>query len=111
MRAVTRLAVCDPYAAGEDLTIADFYTFYCFSLAGMLAKNVVGVGLSAQRDRARQPREPDRDGGGEDRSDRSRRLPLAQKRCRLHKLNRGESFDSPRLNIYVRRFNATRLCD
>ncbi len=49
MKAVSRLAVCDPYAAGKEFTIADLYTFYGFGLAGMLAKRVVGVELLADQ--------------------------------------------------------------
>ncbi len=41
--AVARLAVCDPFAAGKDFTIADLYLFYCFGLAGPLAKRVIDV--------------------------------------------------------------------
>jgi glutathione S-transferase len=47
MKAVTRLYVCDPYAAGADFTLADLYTYYAFGLAGTLAKKVVGVDLLA----------------------------------------------------------------
>jgi glutathione S-transferase len=47
MKAVSRLYVCDPYAAGADFTLADLYTYYTFGLAGMLAKKVVGVDLLA----------------------------------------------------------------
>lgn len=49
IKAVSRLVVCDPYAAGKDFTIADLYTFYGFGLAGMLAKKVVGVDLLADQ--------------------------------------------------------------
>jgi glutathione S-transferase len=49
IKAVSRLAVCDPYAAGKDFTIADLYTFYGFGLAGTLAKRVVGVDLLADQ--------------------------------------------------------------
>ena len=45
MGAVSRLAVCDPYVAGSEFSIADLYLFYGFSLAGTLAKMVVGVDL------------------------------------------------------------------
>lgn len=45
VKAVSRLAVCDPYAAGPDFTIADLYVFYAYGLAGMLSKKVVGVDL------------------------------------------------------------------
>ena len=43
--AVERLAVCDPYAAGKDFSIADLYTFFCFCLAGTLVKQVLGTDL------------------------------------------------------------------
>ncbi|MBT4522475.1 MAG: glutathione S-transferase [Halieaceae bacterium] len=45
IKAVSRLAVCEPYAMGDEFTIADFYAFYCLGLAGMLAKSVVDVDL------------------------------------------------------------------
>ncbi len=38
MKAVNRLAVCDPYILGSQLTIADFYAFYCLGLASRLAE-------------------------------------------------------------------------
>ena len=41
MKAISRLFVCQPYAAGAELTLADFYTFYTFGLAnGVAQKNV-----------------------------------------------------------------------
>ncbi|HIG69974.1 MAG: glutathione S-transferase [Myxococcales bacterium] len=49
MKAVSRLYVCDPYAAGTEFGLADLYTFYSFGLAGMLAKQVVGVDLLADQ--------------------------------------------------------------
>ncbi|MFV1849182.1 MAG: glutathione S-transferase family protein [Thalassospira sp.] len=44
MKAVNRLAVCDPYACGSELSIADFYVFFCLGLATRLAE-VAGVEL------------------------------------------------------------------
>ena len=41
--AVSRLAVCDPFAMGKDFTIADLFMHFGFGLAGQLAKAVVGV--------------------------------------------------------------------
>ncbi len=49
MKAVARLYVCDPYAAGTDFTLADLYTYYTFGLAGALANKVVGVDLLADQ--------------------------------------------------------------
>lgn len=48
MRAVARLMVCNPYAAGAQLTLADFYTFYTFGLAGGIAKKMFGQDLLAE---------------------------------------------------------------
>lgn len=45
MAAVSRLAVCDPYIAGSEFTVADLYAFYGFGLAGTLARMVVGGDL------------------------------------------------------------------
>ncbi|MCP4006111.1 MAG: glutathione S-transferase family protein [bacterium] len=47
MKAVARLCVCDPHAAGADFTLADLYIFYTFGLAGTLAKKVADVDLLA----------------------------------------------------------------
>ncbi len=49
IKAVERLLVCDPFAAGSEFTIADLYVFYGMGLGGMLAKNVVGVDLLADQ--------------------------------------------------------------
>jgi len=40
MKAVDRLFVGAPYAAGEQLTLADFYTFYCFGLSSGMVKAI-----------------------------------------------------------------------
>ncbi len=40
MKAVSRLFVCDPYAAGKEITLADFYTFYTFGLANTLSQKL-----------------------------------------------------------------------
>lgn len=50
IKAVDRLAVCDPYIAGDALTIADFYAFYCLGPASGMAK-VAGVDLLDGQDR------------------------------------------------------------
>jgi glutathione S-transferase len=49
MKAVSRLIVCDPYAAGKEFSIADLFLYYSFGLAGMLAKSVAGVDLLADQ--------------------------------------------------------------
>lgn len=40
MKAVDRLFVGAPYAAGDQLTLADFYTFYCFGLSSGMVKAI-----------------------------------------------------------------------
>lgn len=47
MRAVSRIIVCDPYAAGSELTLADFYTFYCFGLANTISQSLFDTDLLA----------------------------------------------------------------
>ncbi len=45
MKAVQRLMVCDPYAAGAELTLADFYTFFSFGLASGIVKAIYNEDL------------------------------------------------------------------
>ena len=45
VKAVARLAVCDPYIAGKDFTIADLYAYYSYGLASAIAGKVVGMDL------------------------------------------------------------------
>ncbi len=47
MKAVNRLFVGAPYAAGDQITLADFYTFYCFGLAGGMVQAIYGEDLLA----------------------------------------------------------------
>ena len=47
MKAVDRLFVGAPYAAGDQITLADFYTFYCFGLASGMVKAIYGDDLLA----------------------------------------------------------------
>ncbi len=47
MKAVDRLFVGAPYAAGAKVTLADFYTFYCFGLASGMVKTIYGEDLLA----------------------------------------------------------------
>ncbi|MDG2334316.1 MAG: glutathione S-transferase N-terminal domain-containing protein [Myxococcota bacterium] len=42
MKALDRIFVGDPYAAGEELTLADFYTFYTFGLSGGIVQKIFG---------------------------------------------------------------------
>lgn len=51
MKAVNRIYVCDPYAAGSEMTLADFYTFYSFGLASAISQQVLGEDLLAGEDR------------------------------------------------------------
>jgi glutathione S-transferase len=45
MAAIDRIFVGGPYAAGDQLTLADFYTFYCFGLAGVISEKMFGGDL------------------------------------------------------------------
>ena len=45
MRAVDRLLVCEPYAAGSELTLADFYTFFSFGLANAISQKMFSLDL------------------------------------------------------------------
>ena len=47
MKAASRLFVCDPYAAGKEITLADFYTFYTFGLANTLSQKLFEKDLLA----------------------------------------------------------------
>ena len=49
MQAIDRLMVCEPFAAGSELTLADFYTFYCFGLANLISQKMFGKNLMADR--------------------------------------------------------------
>ena len=48
MQAVNRLLVCDPYTAGAEFTLADFYTFYCFGLASTISMKMFDFDLLAE---------------------------------------------------------------
>jgi glutathione S-transferase len=45
LKAVGRLFVCDPYAAGVEFTLADLYTYYSFGLAGQIAQKMFGLDI------------------------------------------------------------------
>jgi len=45
MKAIDRIFVGAPYSAGDSLTLADFYTFYCFGAASAFSKGVLGIDL------------------------------------------------------------------
>ena len=49
MQAVDRLLLCKPFAAGSELTLADFYTFYCFGLANGISQKMFGKDLMTGR--------------------------------------------------------------
>jgi glutathione S-transferase len=47
MAALDRIFVGAPYAAGSELTLADFYTFFSFGLAGGIVQKIFGDDLLA----------------------------------------------------------------
>jgi len=47
MAALDRIFVGAPYAAGSELTLADFYTFFSFGLAGGIVQKISGDDLLA----------------------------------------------------------------
>lgn len=47
MKAVARVFKGDPWAAGSDMTLADFYTFYTFGLSSGVAKAIWDMDLLA----------------------------------------------------------------
>ena len=47
MASLDRIFVGDPYAAGAELSLADFYTFFCFGLAGGIVQKIFGDDLLA----------------------------------------------------------------
>jgi len=49
MAAVHRIFVGDPWAAGDSMTLADFYTFYSFGLANGIAQKMFGQDLLADQ--------------------------------------------------------------
>lgn len=53
-RAVDRLLVCGPYAAGAEFCLADIYAFYCLGLAGAIVEKIFGTDLLDSLPRARE---------------------------------------------------------
>ena len=49
MQAVDRLLVCAPFAAGDQLTLADFFAFYSFGLANGISQKMFGLDLMEGR--------------------------------------------------------------
>lgn len=47
MKAVSRIFVGSPYSAGDTLTLADFYTYYCFVFAAGMARAMYDIDLLA----------------------------------------------------------------
>jgi len=45
MASLDRIFVGAPYAAGDTLTLADFYTYYCFGLGSGMAKTIYDMDL------------------------------------------------------------------
>jgi glutathione S-transferase len=54
IRAVSRLYVCDPYAAGSEFTLADLYTYYTFTLAGAVVEKIFQKDLLAELPQVRE---------------------------------------------------------
>ena len=54
MAAVQRLIQCEPYAAGSELTLADFYTFYTFGLATGVVQAIFNENLLEGHDNIAQ---------------------------------------------------------
>lgn len=50
VQAVKRLLVPDPWAAGSEMTLADFYTFYSFGLANAIAQKMFDMDIVAEID-------------------------------------------------------------
>jgi glutathione S-transferase len=48
VKAVARLYVCDPYAAGSEFNLADLYTYYSFGLASAIVQTIFGEDLLAE---------------------------------------------------------------
>lgn len=47
VKAVSRLFVCDPYATGTELNLADLYTYYSFGLASAIVQTIFEEDLLA----------------------------------------------------------------
>jgi len=45
MASLDRIFVGAPYAAGDTLTLADFYTYFCFGLGAGMAKTIYDMDL------------------------------------------------------------------
>ncbi|TNF86490.1 MAG: glutathione S-transferase family protein [Gammaproteobacteria bacterium] len=48
VKAVSRLFVCDPYASGNELNLADLYTYYSFGLASAVVQTIYQEDLLAE---------------------------------------------------------------
>lgn len=48
VKAVSRLFICDPFATGGELNLADLYTYYSFGLAGNIVKVIYEEDLMAE---------------------------------------------------------------
>jgi len=51
MQALERILVAAPYAAGSQVSLADFYVYYSFGLANGIAGKVLGMDLMADHPR------------------------------------------------------------
>ncbi len=48
LAAVNRIIVCDPYAAGSTLTLADYYLYFCYGLADVITQKMFNESIIAQ---------------------------------------------------------------
>jgi len=53
MQALERILVAAPYAAGSELSLADFYVYYSFGLANGVAGQVLGMDLMTDHPRVK----------------------------------------------------------
>jgi len=54
MKAIARIFVGAPYATGDTLTLADFYTYYCFGIASGLSKAIYDIDLLVDHPRIQE---------------------------------------------------------
>lgn len=48
LAAVNRLLVCEPYAAGAEITLADYYLYFCYGLSDGISQKMFGESIMAE---------------------------------------------------------------